>query len=143
VQGLRCVGLQWLKNVQPAKISLIDDFRLDRHAAERLPPQLALPVAPEEVERAQKAAAVCHSVKTLEPSTQTKIHSNSKIMFEGKGWAAEVSEYARGDFDGDGFEDLLLRRDGGLKGGSYYRANVFILTRTSKDKCLRVVREMP
>jgi hypothetical protein len=142
-QGLRCVALKWLKNAQPAKISLIDDFHLDRRAAETLPPQLALPVAREEVERARKAAAACQSVKVLEPSMKTKVRTKSKITFEGKGWEAEVIEYARGDFDGDGFEDLLLRRDGGLKGGSYHRTNVFILTRTPKDKCLRVVREMP
>ena len=142
-QGLRCVALQWLKNAQPAKISLLDNFRLDRRAAARLPPQLALPAAREEVKRARQAAAACQSLKVLEPSTKTKIHSESKVTFEAKGWKAEVIEYARGDFDGDGFEDLLLRRDGGLKGGSYYRTNVFILTRTPKDKCLRVVRAMP
>jgi hypothetical protein len=142
-QGLRCVALKWLKNAQPAKRSLIDDFHLDRRAAQRLPPQLALPVAREEVERAQKAAAACQSVKVLEPSTKTKVRSESKITFEGKGWEAEVIEYARGDFDGDGFEDLLLRRDGGLKGGSYRLTNIFILTRTSQDRGLRVVWEMP
>jgi hypothetical protein len=142
-QGLRCVALNWLKSAQPAKISLIDNFHLDRRAAESLPPQLALPVAREEVERARKAAAACQSIKILEPSTKTKVRSKTRITFEGQGWEAEVIEYARGDFDGDGFEDLLLRRDGGLKGGSYHRTNVFILTRTPKDKCLRVVREMP
>jgi hypothetical protein len=142
-QGLRCVALQWLKNAQPATSSLIDDFRLDRHAADKLPPQLALPVAREEVARVRKAAAACRSLKMLEPSTTTTVQSANKITFEAKGWEADVIEYARGDFDGDGFEDLLLRRDGSVKGGSYSRTNVFLLTRTPKDKCLRVVRQMP
>ena len=46
---------------------------------------------------------------------------------------------ARGDFDGDGFEDLLLLSEGQLPEGSYEATRLFLVTQTAAEAQLTLL----
>ena len=49
---------------------------------------------------------------------------------------------ARGDFDGDGVEDMLLSSSDAARGGSYRAVRMFVLTRRQPDGKVELVREL-
>jgi hypothetical protein len=81
-------------------------------------------------------------VKQYDPELRIQVHSKDEFTAKGDLWEANVALYARGDFDGNGIEELLLRKDGALLQGTYRDHCLFILTRTSNQGPLRVVREI-
>jgi hypothetical protein len=56
------------------------------------------------------------------------------------GWHGVVRYLARADFDGDGVEDLLVRRDAEADGGSFRASALFLLSQTDQDRCIHVTR---
>ena len=62
------------------------------------------------------------------------------LYLRGNVYDAELSIYGRGDFDGDGIEDVLVRRDGFAQGGSYQEFGLFLLTRTAAGAPFKVLR---
>ena len=68
-----------------------------------------------------------------------------ELSVETEAWEADISYLARGDFDGHGFEEVLIKRRGQFKEGQGPRgldAALFILTRTTNSGPLKVVREI-
>jgi len=74
-----------------------------------------------------------------------KLHADGpdRAWVGGDGWAGRLSLYARGDFDGDGREDLMLLRYGKLDEGTASDKSLFIVTQTSRRGCPRIVRALP
>jgi hypothetical protein len=88
------------------------------------------------------AAKLVDRLTSPDPELKIHVHSKDEFMAKDDGWEATVSLYARGDFDGNGIEELLLRRDGTLLEGTYRNHSLFILTRSSNHGPLRVVRKI-
>jgi hypothetical protein len=68
--------------------------------------------------------------------------SEYKATLRSDGWTGRLVLYARADIDGDGLEDLLVRRDGHATGGTAAEARVFVVTQLSPTGCTRVVCAM-
>jgi len=51
--------------------------------------------------------------------------------------------YARGDFTGDGIEDLMFLREGKVNEGTASDSTLFIVSQTSEKACPRIVRTLP
>jgi len=60
----------------------------------------------------------------------------------GAGWSGTITLLGRGDFDGDGVEDLMVKRTGGVQRGTAVESSLFLLTRTPDRGCVRVVRQV-
>lgn len=151
-EGIRCLALEELLHAKPAKQSFLPND-LKTISVRDLPPQLSLPVSPEESARTLHFASNGQSIADLEPGTriQAGILKGGKIVpgkqdaftIVGNGWSANVTLYGRGDFNGDGIEDLLLRRDGWLAEGTYSISELFVLTKTKPGEVLHVLRSLP
>jgi hypothetical protein len=140
LDGMRCFALELLRGAQPARSSLVRDFKLVSNGVDLLPPQLGLSVSNDANEAAGLAASRCTSLKRFERRLKSTLRSSTEISLHGEIWDGFIRYLARADFDGDGFEDLMLMRFGAMRSGSYGRATLFVLTRTPKDRCLRVVK---
>jgi hypothetical protein len=92
---------------------------------------------------AQESAAHCQSWKQFDKHLRITRKSPGRFGIRTEFWSGDLSLYARGDLDGDGDEDVLVRRDGGAEGGgSYAGSALFLLSQTAGDRCIRIVREL-
>lgn len=139
--GLRCHALRALHEASPAKSSFVSDLHLDAKVLGVLPPTLGVAVAPAELARAQEAAQKGISWGAYEGGIKISPLGADSVELEGGDWIADLTLYARGDFDGDGTEDLLVRRDGRFTRGTYRISTLFVLTRTEKAGILRVIEK--
>lgn len=136
-----CRMLEIVSRAAPSKRSFVAEFRLDASAPARLPP--CYPFGTEEAdEEARANAAAGKSWREAVPSLVVEKTSADGLVVLEPGVARFALETrARGDFDGDGTEDLLLhvgyRADGGSMGGSWHQ----ILTRDTRDAVLRVLSD--
>ena len=65
-----------------------------------------------------------------------------RIIVSGKEFREQLILWGRGDFNGDGNEDLLVQSLDTLTEGTYRNTRLFVLTRKSADAALSVVREL-
>jgi hypothetical protein len=141
-QGARCFALEAIKTAKPAARSHLGRFRFSSAAIGRLPAGLALRLSPDEEEDVANAEKACRPWGKYDPSLKIRSKSADVASLRADGWTGRLTLYARGDFDGDGWEDLLLRRDAHVTGGSFAETRVFIVSQMSPQACPRVVKMM-
>jgi hypothetical protein len=135
-----CLALSMLQSAQPARTSLLGDMGASADPSSVLPPELGMVDFDDEHERsrARAAAARCESWHTHDPGVRLGRADSEGWQVRTKYWTGTVTPYGRGDFDHDGYEDLLVVRIAKANGGSYAGTVLFLLTKTNADACLRV-----
>ena len=78
-------------------------------------------------------------LQTVDPVDQRPLRRPG-LYLKGRDYEARMSIFARGDFNADGIEDILIRRDGFTTGGSYQEFGLFLLTRPAAGAPLKVLR---
>jgi hypothetical protein len=140
--GLYCYELQLLKNARPAKTSFLRDFKFDENVIDILSPQVGLFEGNEETEKADGRV----SLKQFEPRFKVTDTQEDILCVETtRTWEADIAYLARGDFDGQGLEEILIEVRGQYKEGQGTRGLddvLYILTRTKDSGPLKVVREI-
>jgi len=141
-QGARCFALDALKQARPALRTHMGWFRLSKSAIANLPPRLALIQGPDELAELAAAEKACRSWGRFDSRLEVRVQPPDRAHLRSDGWTGRLILYARADIDGDGIEDLLVRRDGQVSGGTAAESRVFVVTQTSPAECPRVVRDM-
>ena len=139
-QGMRCLALDWLGKAKPAPQTFLGAFNWSKIDLSDLPPELGLQISPEATESVKKASATCKSLRNVEASARITRRKGDEITVRGAGWSGTITLLGRGDFDGDGVEDLMVKRMGAVERGTAAESSLFLLTKTSERGCLRVVR---
>ena len=129
--GALCVALSELKTAKPARHNYLSDFELDANAVSYLSPRLGPTLSDFDIERRTEAERRGMSWKDFEPDIVAEVMGPDEIEVTGDGWTVQLTGYAWGDFDADGFQDLLLRGDAWLTEGTWTSVRLFRLTRTS------------
>jgi hypothetical protein len=137
-----CLALSMLQSAKPARKSRLTKLLSAKDATQLLPPQLGLSDFADDRRKVNQAAADCRSWKAYDLSLHRTQHSSDKFSVQADIWSGEVLYYARADFDADGYDDLLVRRDGHADEGSYGATALFLLSRTDGDACVRVAWEV-
>jgi hypothetical protein len=140
--GARCFALEALKAAKVPSQTLVNWFTVSPAAIARLSPKLDMVEAEESVGAVTKAEAACKPWGTYDPTLKVRVETRSSARLQTSGWSGRLVLYARADFNGDGFEDLLLRRDAHVDEGSAANSSVFIVTQTSPKRCPRVLQTM-
>jgi hypothetical protein len=141
-EAVRCGALKILRGSRPPRATLLGDAGVSPNMLEWLPAQMALQLSNEASEEARAAADRCVSWKNHEHELQATAQNGDELSLRGNDWEGTVTYYARGDFDGDSYEDLMLRRDGHVTDGSFGISSLFILTRKPGDACVRVIKQL-
>ncbi len=141
-QGMRCFALDWLSRARPAARSFFAGFDWSKVRLTDLPPELGLPISPEERRTVKQASAACKSLRDLDAGARVVRRKGDDIVVRGRDWAGTLTLLGRGDFDGDGIDDLMIERTGGLRRGTAAAASLFLLSKRSERGCLRVIRRM-
>jgi hypothetical protein len=137
----RCAVLQALKKTRTAKVDYLAGFRLGQEALRYLPPNLTAVFHGEDSARAAEASKAGKSWMDFEPGA-TATGGPDSLVVRNEGTEVALRIWARGDFNGDGVQDLLVETDGETASGYYRTDRMYVLTRRSLGARLDVVAEL-
>jgi len=135
-----CLILRELQHATPATSSHVVELKWDEHILPLLPPQLAINVSAESIRKAKAAATRGQSWPDFDKSAAASTDGPDQIVVQGDGFLERLILWGRGDFNGDGIEDLLVQSLDTLTKGTYRNTRLFILTRKTPRGKLSVVR---
>jgi len=141
-QGAHCFALDALRLARPAVRTQLGWFRFSKEGIAKLPPRFALLESQDDLDDVTAAEMVCRQWGGFDPSLRIRVESLDRAELRSDGWTGRLLLYARADIDGDGIEDLLVRRDGRVRGGTASESRVFVVTQTDPSRCPRVLRVM-
>lgn len=123
-----CGALHALAAVKPARTSHLDGARL--LDPQRLPVVLLPFVSPGEARDLYAASVAQRSIGDLAPGRAVlKEPAPHALIVDYDGMRRHYDAIARGDFDGDGIEDLLVSAATHALGGSFRSYDIFLMTR--------------
>jgi hypothetical protein len=128
-----CYVLYYLQNAKPAKQSFIPEGGWSREMFSELPPLFELSKA------AREALAPGKSWEEFAPDVRIVKMTSDVLEADNDGFHYEIRLLARGDFTGDGREELAVAAWISAKQGSALYCKFFILTRLSDKGPMRVV----
>lgn len=137
-----CQTLRMLRDARSSARTFLDDFRLDAGALGALPADFYPDLSPDEAASLQTASRAGQTWQMFDPQVRMvePRDARGRLRVQGDGYQADLDEVARGDFDRDGIEDLLIRRTARPTGGSLIDPTVFLLTRTRAGGRLTILQ---
>ena len=139
--GATCDALSWIKGARPAAHPAFGNFSWRQITLRQLPPELALNLSPDAEEQARKVSARGGSILELEPDLRLRVKNANEAQLVSEDEKITLTVDAHGDFLGDGNEQLLVRWQSSVTGGSYTSVYVFLLAR--RNNRLVVVGQRP
>jgi hypothetical protein len=132
-----------LAQAKPSRVSYLADFKFDEQSMTKLPPTLGIHVSEESLERARLAESKGKSWADTDPDARIKPYGVFAATVRGKDFLEKLEIEARGDFNGDGIEDIVIRTGDALLQGTYRATRVFILTRRKPGEKLTTLQQWP
>jgi hypothetical protein len=138
--GAVCTALTALNAAAAPKTSHLADFRLTPQAIGVMPPILAASFIHADG-AALEAEARGLSWREFEPKLVARM-DGEELVVTGSTWEVRAEIYARGDFNGDGLDDLMVRAAESATGGSYASTRLVLLTRREPRGKLTTLRRL-
>lgn len=137
--AVNCLAASFIASAQPSQHSFIDNGFIDETLPQRLPSQVAM------ITSTSEHALVAPEQKWGQVNTliafAAKV-SDAGIYTHPPG-EQELAEMARGDFTGDGVEDVLLSSFDHVRSGSYAGLRLFLVSRTGASQPYQVRQLYP
>jgi len=135
-----CVATEAIAKARPAKYSALSTFKLDADFPQQVPKNLALMISGSEKQRILQNREIVSwaQAETVKFVSKEGKHQAKYAM---DGAYQEVSLIARGDFNHDGIEDLLLFAQAHVVGGTYTAYRLFWITRINAKSPITLIRE--
>lgn len=139
-RALTCQAARLIVTGRPADHSYVRPLHFDAALPEKMPWQVAMMPSGSERERmsAERPDASWRDVRTV----TFKLCGNYCGIYADAAGSQQVQLVARGDFDGDDVEDLLVRSSNAANGGSYRAIRMFLLTRRQVGSDIELIREL-
>jgi hypothetical protein len=137
---LGCRVLIAIQNAKPSRVDYLGTFTLDNASLKAIPAAVIPTPSDEEEQRLKKASARGVSWKRWDRRIHVTKTDRGTVIVDSPDTHCFLTVEGRGDFDGDGVEDLILYRSGGGQEGSWNSAGAFILTRRSPHGRVEVVK---
>jgi hypothetical protein len=134
-----CRGIEAMRRAQPAETSYLRDFVLDEGAIHFLPPMVADSSSCDFICRHPIAKEGRIPLSQFEPVTRLNSVNDHELEIWPLDWKTIVTILGRGDFNGDGLDDLLVLANGGSMSGTWSGAQVYLLSRETPGSVLRVL----
>ena len=134
-----CRGIEAMRRAQPAEKSYLRDFVLDEEAIHFLPPMVADSSSCDFICRHPIANEGRIPLSQFEPVTRLNTVNDHELEIWPLDWKTIVTILGRGDFNGDGLDDLMVLANGGSTSGTWSGAQVYLLSRETPGSVLRVL----
>jgi hypothetical protein len=137
-----CRGIEAMRWAQPAETSYLRDFVLDEEAMHLLPAMVNIAMPCDFLCRQRVANERRIPLSRFEPVIRVTVKSDEEIRIRTIDWVSIVTMLGRGDFNGDGLDDLLVLANGGSMSGTWSGAELYLLSRDAADAVLFVAEEL-
>ena len=124
--------------LKPSKESFLSSFKHSLALPKQMPPELALIISNDDERRLAKASSweeMSH-IKKVEPVTD-----DQAMYYDNSGGIQRLTIMAKGDYNQDGIEDIILRMSNSVKGGSYSSSYSYIVTRLAADAPYTLIKQ--
>jgi len=137
-----CVATESIVKARPAIRSALSTFKLDADLPLHLPKNLALIISVSEWKEIAQNKDIVSWAQVEKVEFVSKI-SEYKAKYAMAGAYQEIALIARGDFNHDGIEDLLLFAKSHVVGGTYAAYRLFWVTKKNTNSRITLIREFP
>lgn len=149
----RCYSGRLINRGAAAAESFMSDFEMAEADFSQLPPELATVMSPgEQMEKVGeimreggRLGDVVDFTMAAPSFDYSRVHDLKRVSItDGDGWVQDWTWLARGDFNRDGIEDILVSSRLYMPGGSFVDDHrLFVLTRTADDSPVELLQEIP
>ena len=131
-----CIAIHYLTSVNPAKHDYISHFSLDIHSPNILSPRFGVLWGEE-----KRAIAEKQGKSWIEYDKDLQIEmDNETLKVTGDAYCSYLDEYARGDFDGDGLQDVLIKVSVDYIEGHGCEQRLFLVTKKSENEDIEITK---
>ncbi|MCY1075722.1 hypothetical protein [Archangium lansingense] len=145
-KALACRVLRMITTARPSRVSHVRDVLTMKKPDEVLPAALAPAISADElgdIARAQREGRSWRDYDgTLRFEAGPREQKWRQLSVSGDDYAGFVEWWATGDFNADGFEDVIVYRSMGPTGGTAADIAVFVLTRTRPKGVFEVLERL-
>ena len=134
-----CRAIALLGQAKPVRVSHLRDLSMNAEALEFLPALVNLQVSCEFICYAVAANERGIGFTKFETPLVVDVRSDDEMVVWTTGWMVILSIVARGDFNADGVDDMLLLANGGATEGTYGASRLYFMTRDAPGAVLRVI----
>jgi hypothetical protein len=141
--ALKCYIGKAISRAKSSKMSYVANWVLDKSTVKQLPPQLAFIISSDDQEAVGRAEARHDPLGAMFPSANISLKAvkdNHHVVVDDGVSVQEMALVAKGDFNGDGVEDLLVSSENHLSGGRYRQYGLYVVTRLKKGGALTLVK---
>jgi len=135
-----CLAAESIANARPARYSALSTFKLDVDFPRYAPKDLTLMISRSETERVLQDNAIVSWAQAETVKFVAKV-DKYQARYEMDGAFQTVSLIARGDFNDDGIEDLLLYAQAHVVGGTYTAYRLFWVTKIDVDSPMTLIKK--
>lgn len=141
VIALMCRATQLMQTAKKAERSFLEVIHFDENLPKLLPKAIAMVISGSERARIDADKSI-KSWNDVNPIIKVeKLGPFQARYHDDSGGRQELALVAKGDFDGDGTEDMLITSRNNVEGGSYFAIRLFLLTLVSASSAITVLRE--
>jgi hypothetical protein len=138
-QYLICLTWQEMKKFKASKTSYLGNITFDKAFAKQAPARLSLIISNDD-ERKAKTVESWNAMSEIQ--RVEKVNDEQAVYYDNGGSIQRVTLMAKGDYNEDGIEDMLLYMENSVKGGSYSSSYSYILTRLTATGPFSLLKEM-
>ncbi|HYO69029.1 MAG TPA: hypothetical protein VEU33_23410 [Archangium sp.] len=143
---IQCHALRRVARAQPSRVSHVRDVLTMKTPGDVLPAALAAAFSDEDAERLAQAARAGRTWRDLDKELRFEVAPQDarrrELQVHGEGDEGYLQWWATGDFNADGYEDVLVFRSLGATGGSSADLAAFVLTRTQPKGVFQVLERL-
>jgi hypothetical protein len=144
MKAIQCRALRRVARAQPSRVGHVRDVLTMKAPGDVLPAALAAAFSDEDAELLAQAAR--RSWRDFDKELRFEEAPNGaqqrELEVHGESDEGYLQWWATGDFNADGYEDVLVFRSLGATGGSIADLSAFVLTRTQPKGVLQVLERL-
>ena len=137
---VRCRIAAAIQSAKPSLVNYLGAFVLDDARLKEIPAAVIPTPSESEERRLKKSSARGTSWKGWDRRIHVTKTFGSGVTVESPDTRSFLSVDGRGDFNGDGIEDLVLSRSGGGQEGTWSSTAAFVLTRRSHHARIEIIK---
>ena len=129
LMGAGCKAVSLSLALKDSTESYLGAFALNKALAEKLPPELAFFVSASRKEAVLADPRVQSWADVDKIVAVKRTNKHQAVFVDSDGNQREFFVLARGDYNADGVEDILVKSVNSVSGGSYVSVKLYVLTR--------------
>ncbi len=135
-----CEATEFIANGKSSKQTFLASLLFDSQLPDKLPAQLALVISEAESTKLLNIKKIKYW-SHINKITNIANHNINHATYTHDGGSQELELVAKGDFNGDGIEDMLLTSRDSVEGGTYSATRLFMFTKLSKDAAIKLLEQ--